>query len=135
MTTILVVEDVKVNAMLISAALEHLDATLYFAVNGVEAIEMFEQHDIDLILMDLHLPQMNGFDAVDRIRESERYRQRNIPIIAITANALMEEKTQFLKSTGLADYITKPIRKDTLVNAVLKHLPQHEPKARTINLA
>ena len=129
MTSILVVEDMKLNALLISAALEHINATMYFAANGVEAIEMFQEHeDIDLILMDLHLPQMNGFDAMDHIRESDRYKQRNIPIIAITANALMEEKAQFLQSTGLADYITKPIRKDTLVNAVLKHLPHRRPE-------
>lgn len=128
MPTILIVEDVKANAMLVSAALEELKAKHFFAANGRDAVELFGMRDdIDLILMDLHMPHMNGFDALDAIRATEQYAQRPIPIIAITANALMEEKSRFLKTTGLADYITKPIRKDLLLQTVRKHLPQPQP--------
>jgi CheY-like chemotaxis protein len=80
------------------------------------------------------MPQMNGLEAIDRIRATPRYRLRPIPIIAITANALMEEKSRFLKITGLTDYITKPVRKDALLHVVSKHLPTAEEKSRIMKL-
>lgn len=116
---ILIVEDIQMNAMLMNLALQEIEATVLPARTGTEALALFEQHpEIDLVLMDLHLPDMSGLTVTDRIRAHPRYKSRPVPIIAITANALMEDKAKLLKETGLADYLTKPLNKEKLLASV-----------------
>jgi CheY-like chemotaxis protein len=66
---------------------------------------------------------MNGFKTTEAIHASAHYRDRPMPIIALTSNTLMETKAQFLKSTGFTDYVPKPPRKDTFAALVKKYLP------------
>jgi len=121
---ILIVEDDPISAKLASNLLAQLGTEILIAVNGTQAVAYFESAtDIDLVLMDLYLPDMSGIKTAEAIRATEHYRNRRVPILALTSNALMESKEQFLKSTGFVDYITKPPRKDTFPATVKKHLP------------
>jgi CheY-like chemotaxis protein len=121
---ILLVEDQAMNAQLVKIALSSLDVEIRVAESGAMALHLYENGTAwDLILMDLHLSDTNGFAVTDTIRQSARYKSLPIPIIALTANALMEDKATFLKTNGFADYLTKPLRKEIFLAAICKHLP------------
>jgi CheY-like chemotaxis protein len=121
---ILIVEDDPISARLSSNLLAELEAEIIVVHKGEDAIAHFnDEKPVDIVLMDLYLPGLNGFDSAAGIRETEHYRTRRVPIIALTSNALMERKEDFLKKTGFTDYITKPPRKDTFAGLVKKHLP------------
>jgi CheY-like chemotaxis protein len=103
---ILVAEDYEVNQMFIGMLLNKYDDIRYdFANNGEEAINMLNSNIYDIILMDINMPVMNGYDATMIIREEMKL---DIPIIALTANALEGDREKFL-SIGMDDYIAKPL--------------------------
>ena len=123
MPTIFAVEDQPLSIMLIGKILRVISATLLSAGDGPEAISTYLAHpEIDLILMDLHLPSMSGLSLTETLRATPAYKARPIPIIAVTANVLMVDKKAFLASTGLDDYVTKPIHPEQLINCVVHHL-------------
>jgi len=80
----------------------------HFAENGKQVVEMWENGNYDLILMDVQMPRMNGFEATVAIREKERARGGHIPIIAMTAHAFKEDEKRCLDA-GMDAYISKPI--------------------------
>ena len=91
---------------------------LIFAHDGLEAVEIFKKNkDIKIVLMDLRMPHMDGFEATKKIREIDK----NVVIIAQTAFAFTEDKITVLEN-GFNDYIPKPIRKDELTAIIRKHL-------------
>ncbi len=103
---ILIAEDYEVNRMFIGMLLNKYDDIRYdFANNGEEAIHMLNRNIYDIILMDINMPVMNGYDATVVIREEMKL---DIPIIALTANALEGDKEKFL-SIGMDDYLAKPL--------------------------
>ena len=109
------VEDNKTNQMLLSMILEDLNLEYEIANDGQEAVEMYgDNHSFDIILMDENMPRMNGIEAVKKMRmiESENNRKK-VPIIAVTANALSEDRARFLKA-GMDDYIAKPYSEETI---------------------
>ena len=115
---ILVAEDVESNYLFIEAVLERLKVRLLWAKNGKEAFEKFKENkNIDLILMDMRMPLMSGFEAVKKIREINK----EIPIIAQTAFAGIDDK-ELILDTGCNDYISKPIDKDLLIKIVGKYV-------------
>src|SRR5204863_62618 len=81
--SILVVDDDVRNIFAITAALERYDARVLFADNGKEGLELLEKNAVDLILMDIMMPEMDGYEVMRRIRQQERF--RSLPIIAVTA--------------------------------------------------
>jgi len=107
---ILVAEDVYVNMMLAKVLLSKLfhDPVILEAENGKVAIQKYREFNPDLILMDVQMPEMDGFDATIKIRELERASGRHVPIIALTAAALKEEMEKCYQ-IGMDDYITKPV--------------------------
>jgi len=105
---ILLVEDNKLNQILTKKILEKLNFELTIANNGQEAVEMACIQKYDLILMDLHMPIMNGIDATKTIRESKQSLSKSVPIIALTGAALNNEKATCME-VGMNDYLTKPI--------------------------
>lgn len=114
--TILIAEDILLNYRVLEMTLNKTNAKIIWAKNGREAVEIFkESNSIDLILMDLQMPEMNGYEATKSIK-----RIRNIPIIAQTAYAMSDEKNKSME-IGFDDYITKPIQKDILLNAISKY--------------
>ncbi len=105
---ILVAEDNPVNRMLVSKLLDRLGCRYSLAENGLDAVKLAEEDNFDLILMDIQMPKMDGFEATKVIRES-KHANASIPIIAITANALEGDKERCIKE-GMDDYIPKPIQ-------------------------
>ena len=118
MKKILVVEDVEFNRDLIVQLLED-DYEILTAVDGEEGIQRAEHDRPDLILMDLSLPVVDGWEATRRIRASEA--AKHIPIIALSAHAMVgdEEKA---RQSGCDDYISKPLDEDLLFEKLRKFL-------------
>ena len=114
--TILAAEDVQTNYDLLVAFLSG-SYNLIHAKNGEEAIELQEKHNPDLILMDLKMPIMNGFEATRKIKE----KHKNIPIIAITSYSNEMSQDDAIEA-GCDDYITKPVRIKVLLDVLDKHL-------------
>ncbi|MFZ6689063.1 ATP-binding protein [Undibacterium sp. SXout11W] len=118
---ILIVEDNLINQKVAVSILEQLGYKSGIANNGEEGIAMTRTGEYALILMDCHMPVMDGFEATRRIREMERDSGRHIPIIALTANAMREEKPQCL-AAGMDAYLSKPVNKSALKASLEEHL-------------
>jgi len=116
---VLLVEDNKSNQLLMGILLDDLGLRFKIANDGVEAVDLFQVNDYDLILMDENMPNMNGIEATNRIRSMKDKKQ--VPIIAVTANALKGDKERFLDA-GMDDYISKPIDSDKLELVIRKYL-------------
>jgi len=113
---ILVAEDNKMNQMVLTMLLENTQLNLDFASDGSVALEKFIENKYDLILMDIQMPNMNGYESTIEIRK----RDKNIPIIALSANIMQEDKDQAVQS-GMNDYLSKPIELEELYKALLKY--------------
>ncbi len=118
---ILLVEDNQVNIMVASRFLEKWHCLIDLAENGEQAVEKFEEDKYDLILMDLQMPIMDGYEATKRIRATGS----KIPIIALTATALVE-KGESIKDYGLDDFIVKPFHPNHLYEKITKYLVENE---------
>jgi len=118
MKKILIVEDVELNRDLIVQLLED-DYKILTAADGEEGIRLAEQERPDLILMDLSLPIMDGWEATRRLKANEAL--KNIPIIALSAHAMMgdEEKA---RECGCDDYLSKPLNEDLLFKKLTQFL-------------
>jgi len=115
---ILIVDDDSKNIFTITSTLENLGAEVFSAFNGLEAIELLQEKNVtvDLILMDLMMPIMDGITAIKTIKSDEAFKE--IPIIVISAKAMPKDKENCLDA-GADDYLTKPLQDNTLV-AMLK---------------
>jgi len=92
------------------------------AENGLEGVEKFQNKSYDLILMDIQMPEMNGYQAVNKIREIEKEQQlAQTKIVALTAYALDSDKERALNE-GFDDHLTKPIKKDKLFGLLENYL-------------
>jgi signal transduction histidine kinase/CheY-like chemotaxis protein len=105
---ILLAEDNAVNQRVASSLLERRGHTVVCATNGVQALAMLDD-SIDLVLMDIQMPEMGGFEATAAIREREAISGRHVPIIALTARAMKGDREECL-AAGMDDYLSKPIR-------------------------
>jgi signal transduction histidine kinase len=108
-------EDVEINQILIQKVLQNEPATIFKAYNGQELLYLLENQEIDLILMDMQMPVLNGLDATQIIRSNTKFDQ--IPIIAVSAFAFEENIKEMLKA-GANDYLTKPIKKGDLIEKI-----------------
>jgi CheY-like chemotaxis protein len=113
--TVLVAEDVATNMMLIKILLKKAipGVEVLEAHNGAEAVQLVKTHHVDLILMDVQMPELDGLAATQLIRQAEQGTQRHVPIIALTAGALREERERCLAS-GMDDFLTKPVQPSAL---------------------
>ena len=121
---ILLAEDNDLNAEIAIALLEEEGLQVDRAVDGVQCVEKMERCAPDcyaLILMDVQMPFLDGYQATKKIRLLQDKKKANIPIIAMTANAFSEDKARALE-TGMNDHVAKPIDMDILVGALLKYL-------------
>lgn len=121
---ILLVEDNSTNMAVALAQLSKLGYTGETASNGAEAVEAVRKADYDLVLMDLHMPVMDGFEATRRIREMGR---RHVPIVAVTADAMRGDREQCLRQ-GMDDYVSKPMGLRDLAGLLRKWLRSEEEK-------
>lgn len=117
--TLLVVEDNAINQMVIKMITKKwLNTTVIYATNGQEGLDAFRDHEIDLVLMDLQMPIMDGYEATVAIRSGVAGAKNvAVPIIAVTAD-VMEGTKQRTKEIGMDNYLSKPIKKETLYKAV-----------------
>ena len=117
----LLVDDDEINLKVLSNQLAKTGASLSFAHNGVEAVEAVAKSRPDVILMDISMPIMNGFDAAKEIRAFEKDQSgKPILIFAVSANVLQSQRTAS-KDAGMDGFIAKPIRKDNLIAVILEN--------------
>jgi len=105
---LLVAEDDSTIRQVLGLMLQRSNFEIDFAESGLEAVDIWEKGQFDLILMDVQMPGMNGFEATAAIREKERTRGGHTPIIAMTAHALKEDEERCF-AAGMDSYISKPI--------------------------
>ncbi len=115
---ILLVEDNVLNQLLARKVLNNWGWKVEVAENGLVAIQKLEEQEFDLILMDIQLPEMNGYEAARHIRNKMPYPKQQTPIIAMTAHAFSGEKEKCLKA-GMDDYISKPFNQDMLRSKIV----------------
>ena len=123
-TRILLTEDNDLNAEIATELLQEEGCTVDRAKDGVECVDMLEKAangTYQLILMDVQMPVMNGYDATKKIRRMDNPQKANIPIVAMTANAFSEDK-QVALDAGMNDHIAKPINMSVLVPTLRKYL-------------
>ena len=118
---ILVAEDNKINFYVANKFLLGWGVQVAHAENGQLALEMIRKEEYDLILMDLHMPIMDGIEASRIIRDSDDARLKNIPIIALTA-AIMSESHDRIDDLNINDYVLKPFKPQDLYDRILKHV-------------
>jgi PAS domain S-box-containing protein len=118
---ILVAEDNKINFFVANKFLVGWGVKVSHAEDGQLALDMIEKEDFDLILMDLHMPILDGIEASRIIRKSENERIRNIPIVALTA-AIMSESHDRIEGLSINDYVLKPFKPQDLYDRILKHI-------------
>ena len=122
---ILVVEDNRVNQHLILALLRKRGHTTEVAGNGVEALAAIERGSFDLVLMDIQMPEMDGLEAVRRIRKAEAITGMHLPVVAMTARAMAGDREAIL-AAGMDDYLEKPVQLERL-DAVLRRASSARP--------
>ncbi len=116
---ILIAEDEQISFRLLSLIINHINPNyfIFHAHNGVEAIDLYKNNQIDLILMDVKMPEMNGVEATLKIRQMDP----KIPIIAQTAFT-QDHEILTIEKAGVNDVLAKPIRKDLLASIFNKYL-------------
>jgi len=120
--TVLVVEDNEIIQETLCILLEHKGYLVQIAKNGEEAIDKYEKNsEIDLILMDIQMPSMNGVEATRVIRNKEKKNGTYVYIIALTAYAMKEDKSKFINE-GMDDYLSKPVRSKELYEIIEKYI-------------
>jgi len=121
---ILLAEDNEINQQVAQEILEQVGLVVEIANDGQEAVEMAQKNPYDVILMDIQMPVMGGFEATEKIRNLESG-VKDIPIIAMTAHAMAGDREKSLKG-GMNDHVTKPIDPDELFGALVKYIKPGE---------
>jgi CheY-like chemotaxis protein len=125
---ILLADDVPVNQMVTMKMLANLGYQAHATANGFEVLEALSKIPYDLVLMDCQMPEMDGFEATKRIRALADPRLAQIPIVALTANAMAGDDKRCLEA-GMDDYLSKPMKKEALRAKLEKWLPALKDKA------
>jgi CheY-like chemotaxis protein len=123
MSDILIVEDNPVNQKLIAFLLARAGYTYQVAENGAEALQCLDKTKFRLVLMDMMMPVMNGYDAIKAIRANPN--TKDLPVIALTANAMKGEDEK-CRAAGCSDFLAKPYSKDQILNAISTLLRKSE---------
>jgi CheY-like chemotaxis protein len=110
--SVLVAEDNEINMKIVTSILARMGIKTHCAKNGLLALELLQVEKIDLILMDIHMPEMDGLEATEKIRKSE-HPTKHVPIVALTADAMKGDREKCL-AAGMDDYITKPFKPDDI---------------------
>ena len=120
---ILIAEDNEVNQMILQKFMKKWGYAFKVAGNGIQVLQHLENEPFDLILMDCQMPEMDGFEATQRIRAHSNQNLRRLPIIALTANAMGDDKKRCL-DVGMNSFVPKPIEPDTLLKTIQTFSPQ-----------
>lgn len=117
---VLLVEDNLINQKVFTLLLEKNNATVTIANNGLEAFNLYDEQNFDLIFMDIQMPVMDGLVATERIRNHTKNKINYVPIVAITANAFNEDRDKAFKA-GMDDFLTKPVNPLELKSIIEKY--------------
>ncbi|MCF8231960.1 MAG: response regulator [Bacteroidales bacterium] len=117
---ILLAEDQKINRKIVSGLLSKYNWEIVEAVNGEEALNKAINEDFDIVLMDVQMPQMDGYEATRRIREKENETGNHLPIIAMTAHAMKGDKEKCL-AAGMDHYLAKPLNTEEVVKIITEY--------------
>jgi len=119
---VLIAEDNEKNQMLIQKYFEEQPASVQLVENGREAIEAYREDEPDIVLMDVQMPEVDGHEATERIRELESEQDRpQTPVIALTAHAMEQHRQESLEA-GCDDHITKPIKRPELFSTIATYV-------------
>lgn len=126
-TIILTVEDNHTNALLLKYLLAKLmpNAEIIGATDGREALDFYKSTEVDLIFMDVQMPDMDGYDVTKEIRAHDESAAKHVPIIALTAGAFMKHREKCL-AAGMDEFLTKPIDSEKLRFTLERFLQMHE---------
>ena len=127
---ILVAEDNAVNQKLVARLLEKRGHSVKVVANGREALDSLEQESYDLVLMDVQMPEMDGFEATGELRKREKQTGLHTPIIALTAHAMKGDRERCLEA-GMDGYLSKPIRAQELDDLLENSIKQRAADPRT----
>jgi two-component system, sensor histidine kinase and response regulator len=129
--SILLAEDNIVNQKLAHRLLTKMGHRVFIANNGAEALEALSRDDFDLVLMDVQMPEMDGFEATAKIRSREQKTGAHIPVIAMTAHAMTGDQQRCL-SAGMDDYVSKPVNPKELQEVIEKQLSVHASAVKSM---
>ena len=118
---VLIVEDNEINANILKNFLHKWEVNVKEATHGIQALELLKYHTFDLVMMDLEMPEMDGYTTIRKIRETNS----ELPVIAFTA-ALLENMDSFIADNGFNDYILKPYRPSDLKMKMAKYAPHRK---------
>lgn len=118
---VLLVEDNEINTIVAGKFMKKWDLDIDYAIHGIEALEKVEKNEYDIVLMDLQMPKMDGYEASTAIRNLPGKRFKELPIIALTASVLAEINNQVM-SAGMNDYISKPFNPMELYSKIAKYV-------------
>jgi two-component system, sensor histidine kinase and response regulator len=119
--SILLAEDNEINQLVAVEHLEDLGCRVTVAVNGRDAVKAVDESAFDLVFMDCQMPEMDGFEATKTIRANEQSTGQHVPIVALTAHALADDRQKCLDA-GMDDYLSKPFKTEQLHETLSRHL-------------
>ncbi|MCR4908889.1 MAG: response regulator [Lachnospiraceae bacterium] len=122
---ILVVDDTPMNLSVITNLLRRTKIGIDTARSGSECLELFKKEDYDLIFLDHRMPDMDGVETLQRLREIPKKGSKSIPVICLTANAVSGAREEYIKA-GFTDYVTKPVSSEHLEGTLLRYLPENK---------
>jgi len=121
---VLVAEDNRVNQLLAKRLLEQAGHTVVVANNGVDALALVKQMTFDVVLMDMHMPEMDGIEVTEIIRKNEKSSGGHLPIIALTASAMKADEERCM-AAGMDAFVSKPLRTAELFAAIDRLTREH----------
>jgi signal transduction histidine kinase/CheY-like chemotaxis protein len=124
---VLVAEDNKINQKVIKFLLEQQGVDCTCVKNGSEALKLFKILDFDMVFMDIFMPEMDGLEATQLIKSTEKYKKHEVPVIAVSASAF-EEDIENAKNAGINHFLSKPIDTEKLKELLVKYAPKSEEK-------
>jgi len=119
----LVVEDNLINQLVAKKLLEKIGFVVDVSENGTEAVEAVQKTNYAFVLMDIQMPEMDGYEATKKIREMEKQTGHHLPIIALTASAMDVDRELCIQS-GMDEYVAKPVNRATLLKALNSVIPE-----------
>jgi CheY-like chemotaxis protein/HPt (histidine-containing phosphotransfer) domain-containing protein len=114
---VLLAEDNEVNQLLAKGILQYWGLESKIAVTGFEVLSLMEKENFDIVLMDIQMPEKSGIEAANEIRKLTDTKKKNVPIIALTANALKGEEKKYI-AAGMDDFLTKPFKETELYDVI-----------------
>ena len=123
---VLLTDDNAINRQVIKLFLAPQGCDIVEATHGKEALDLLAQHEFDIVLLDVHMPVMDGKEAIQRLRAEPRW--KDLPVIALTADAMSGDREKYI-ALGMTDYVSKPVDQRELVSKMLQVKGLEAPEA------